>query len=201
MAWIFACASGCAAGASGGLVEPGEEGSLEECSDLEDNDGDGLADCRDPQCGRHERCSADFDPDQDPDGLEPEDPGPDDAAPGDDSGDPGPGDVEVPEPDPAPTCTAEGCVAAGGSHCCGEECIDYYTDLDNCGACGAECRFGFCAASFCLCNDPLPDICGAYDDGGHTCTDFATDHDNCGGCGRVCGADEACCAGVCGDAC
>lgn len=200
--WTSLALFGCAAGTSGGTAAPSEEDSLEACSDLADNDGDGFTDCRDPECGGWERCSDDFDPREDPDGLDPgdDDPGPGADGDGDDL-DPVPDDGDVTEPGPAQGCDPAACVAAGGSHCCGDECINYYVDLDNCGACGAECRRGVCGASFCLCGQDLPDLCGNYDDAGHTCTNFATDHDNCGGCGQVCGADQTCCGGVCSDAC
>lgn len=192
---------GCAGSPPTAASEPGEEGSLEACSDLADNDGDGLADCRDPQCGAHERCSDDFDPEQDPDGVAPE-PGNPDEPPGD-SADPSPDDGDAPEPAPEdlPACEPLACAQAGGTHCCDGECIDYYTDLDNCGACGAECRRGVCAASFCLCTDEWPDLCGQYDDGGHLCTNFATDRDNCGSCGQACAPGQSCCGGSCADAC
>jgi len=183
-------------------LAPTPEESLVECSDLADNDQDGFADCADPACGRFERCSDGASPDQDPDGLAPDDDGVGVEPPPDEPGAP----AEQPDP-PAGTepddgtehaCDPEECAAAGGTHCCNGACINYYIDLDNCGACGAECRGGVCGASFCLCGGASPDMCGTYDAPGHLCTSFLADPANCGGCGNVCPVGQGCCEGTCG---
>lgn len=74
---------------------------------------------------------------------------------------------------PGPGCPA-------GEGLCGAACIDVWSDVTNCGACG----------NVCLANENC--CTGA-------CSNPQTDGANCGGCGVACGAGESCCAGGCID--
>ncbi len=73
---------------------------------------------------------------------------------------------------------------------CGDACVDYLNDPNNCGACGNVCGDGTCCA-----NGNCVSLCGegrTWCDG--QCVDFQNDNDNCGACGHVCG-DGTCCSG------
>ncbi len=67
-----------------------------------------------------------------------------------------------------------------GQGLCGAACIDVWSDITNCGACGNPC--------------PASENCctGA-------CSDLQTDEAHCGNCATACGAGELCCAGSCSD--
>lgn len=77
---------------------------------------------------------------------------------------------------------------------CGQQCVNFFTDPNNCGACGIVCGGGSP-----LCNQG---ICVAACDGGQTqcgssCVEPETDPFNCGECGTVCATNEVCSGGGC----
>jgi Cys-rich repeat protein len=73
-------------------------------------------------------------------------------------------------------CSAQNPCGTGNS-CCGQHCVNYKTDVKNCGSCG-----NVCGAGQGCCN-------GA-------CVGLATTS-NCGACGVSCGTGAGCCAGSC----
>jgi len=76
---------------------------------------------------------------------------------------------------------------------CGDECVDYLNDPQNCGACG-----NVCDADQCCSNGNCVDLCPAGQvlcDG--QCVDLLDDSANCGACGNTCPGDACCNAGVC----
>jgi hypothetical protein len=80
---------------------------------------------------------------------------------------------------------------------CGDECIDYLTDPNNCGACGNVCGDGTCCS-----NGACLSVCGegqTFCDG--ECVFLGTDNDNCGACGNDCGEDGCCSGGTCHSLC
>ncbi len=74
---------------------------------------------------------------------------------------------------------------------CVDGCHDLTTDPTNCGACGAECGLGTCAAGVCACNE------GAAPCDGATCVDVSSDPQQCGPSCAPCGTNETCETGVC----
>ena len=71
-----------------------------------------------------------------------------------------------------------GCVTSQAL--CSAACIDIWSDVANCGACG-----GVCLATESCCTG--------------VCADLQTDEANCSSCGNACNAGEGCCAGSCID--
>ncbi len=80
---------------------------------------------------------------------------------------------------------------------CGESCVDYLNDPDNCGACGNVCGDGTCCS-----NGNCVSLCAEGDlwctD---ECADVQDDSSNCGGCGIVCGDGTCCNNGTCDSLC
>ncbi|MEM9114903.1 MAG: hypothetical protein AAGD10_15225 [Myxococcota bacterium] len=112
----------------------------------------------------------------------------------------------------------EVCDCGFGESCCGvDDCVDFETDDDNCGACGNSCGLGEdCCDAGCkrLYADPLHcGACGAacgpgqFCDSGYckcpeldcggVCIEF-TDPSNCGACGHSCRPDQECTLSGCG---
>lgn len=80
---------------------------------------------------------------------------------------------------------------------CGDTCVDYLNDPQNCGSCGNVCGDGTCCS-----NGSCVSLCGddrRWCDG--ECADLANDSNSCGACGNVCGdgtcCDDASCASIC----
>ena len=73
---------------------------------------------------------------------------------------------------------------------CGEECVDYLNDPQNCGECGNVCGDDQCCSGG-TCVSVCPDgqvLCDGE------CVDLNSDDFNCGACGEAC-PDNACCDG------
>lgn len=109
------------------------------------------------------------------------------------------------QPDTAPTdCNGVTCTAGQG--CCGtagsETCIDIFSDLNNCGACGNICNEGeSCVGGNCTCGDTVASD-GVACDGGICCSDeCVTDSTDplciCPGEGAPCQSGERCCNDAC----
>ncbi len=80
---------------------------------------------------------------------------------------------------------------------CGDTCVDYLNDPDNCGSCGSVCGDGTCCT-----NGNCVSLCAE----GKTwcngqCVDFQSDPNNCGACGSVCGDGTCCSGGACVSLC
>jgi hypothetical protein len=108
------------------------------------------------------------------------------------------------------------CALDGGvGTCCGRNCVDVYTDPQNCGVCGQICGCdGGCPdGSACFAYDVcVPVVCGADSDGDYclidadagttgvccsgSCTSYY-DSQNCGTCGRACAPGDSCIGGSC----
>lgn len=76
---------------------------------------------------------------------------------------------------------------------CGDECVDYLNDPQNCGACG-----NVCGADECCSNGNCVSLCPEGQvlcDG--QCVDLLNDSGNCGACGNACEGDACCNEGVC----
>lgn len=117
-------------------------------------------------------------------------------------------------------CSSGACVAGEccpeGTIVCGDSCISWQNDIDNCNGCGNlctapnnYCSYGQCqqcdySAGKSLCSDP-------YSPGNTLCTDLKSDPGNCGSCNKMCPngacASGNCCPGqyhagiACGDRC
>jgi hypothetical protein len=95
---------------------------------------------------------------------------------------------------PAP----EGCCFEPSQVQCGESCVNYLDDENNCGTCGNVCGSG----ESCTNGNCIPD-CGASQflcaDGANNpvCANVQSDPANCGGCGVVCSAGASCVGGAC----
>lgn len=76
---------------------------------------------------------------------------------------------------------------------CGEVCVDYLSDPNNCGACGNVCGDGTCCS-----NGNCVSLCA---DGqiwcNGVCVDPSNDPGNCGTCGNACGEGSCCSGGAC----
>lgn len=80
---------------------------------------------------------------------------------------------------------------------CGDACVDYLNDPNNCGACGNVCGDGACCSNgncVSLCPDGW-----TWCDG--QCVDLRNDSANCGTCGNVCGEGTCCQDGACVSLC
>ncbi|HEX6850853.1 MAG TPA: hypothetical protein VF139_05540, partial [Candidatus Polarisedimenticolaceae bacterium] len=76
---------------------------------------------------------------------------------------------------------------------CGEECVDFLTDPNNCGACGNVCGEGTCCS-----NGACTSLCAPgqiWCNG--ACIDPQNDPANCGSCGNACGDGTCCSGGTC----
>ncbi len=96
-----------------------------------------------------------------------------------------------------------GAACIDGNSCCGDGCVDFATNHDNCGGCDIECGADFsanptCQAGACVC-PAAGAACGAATpnccDSG--CVDLLEDPMNCGFCGHQCGANAECNNGTC----
>ncbi len=80
---------------------------------------------------------------------------------------------------------------------CGETCVDYLNDQDNCGACGNVCGDGTCCS-----NGQCAALCGVGDAWCNgECADVQDDNNNCGACGNICGDGTCCNNGTCESLC
>jgi stigma-specific protein Stig1 len=80
---------------------------------------------------------------------------------------------------------------------CGEECVDFLTDPNNCGACGNVCGEGECCS-----NGVCSSLCSedrTFCDG--LCSDLQNDSEQCGTCGTACGEGTCCQGGSCVSEC
>jgi hypothetical protein len=80
---------------------------------------------------------------------------------------------------------------------CGDTCVDYLNDVNNCGGCGVVCGDGTCCS-----NGSCASLCAP----GHEwcdgeCADVQNDSNNCGGCGVICGDGTCCNEGSCASLC
>lgn len=94
-----------------------------------------------------------------------------------------------------------GCCPASEAHPhqirCGDACIDYLSDPNNCGACGNVCGDGSCCA-----NGACISICGEGQTlCGGECVYLGSDDHNCGECGQSCGESSCCSDGSCHSLC
>lgn len=92
----------------------------------------------------------------------------------------------------------------GMQSCCGDVCVDTWSDVKNCNGCGivcpvpphasalceAGCKMGKCQIGWADCNGAVADGCEVKTFG---------DDKNCGGCGVVCGDKQKCSGGACVD--
>ncbi|MEZ4404994.1 MAG: hypothetical protein R3A52_00690 [Polyangiales bacterium] len=98
----------------------------------------------------------------------------------------------------------------GGQGCCGERCVDTYSNIAHCGACGARCavahgvgacQMGRCAVA--ACTAPFESCDGSDANGCEA--DLSTSTAHCGACGRACtagaNATATCAMGRCVVAC
>ncbi len=80
---------------------------------------------------------------------------------------------------------------------CGDVCVDYLNDTNNCGACGH-----ICAADECCTEGVCELVCApglTFCNG--VCVDLQSDDGNCGACGNACGSDACCHEGACAPIC
>jgi hypothetical protein len=96
--------------------------------------------------------------------------------------------------------TEEECTLPAPATCGRDECVDLFTDPDNCGECGRDCNGGTCARALCVCGGTSCTAGAICCDG--ACSNLNTDRSNCGVCGNLCPAGIGCTLGVCtGEAC
>ncbi|RLB52439.1 MAG: hypothetical protein DRJ42_14905 [Deltaproteobacteria bacterium] len=127
---------------------------------------------------------------------------------GADSGAPTPidgADTSVTDPDAGATGDA-GEDAAPPRTCtsdftdCDGSCVDIYTDIDHCGACGNFCEGDeYCEGGTCI--DPGPGCASPRTTCGDSCVDTRSDLGHCGGCYNSCDGGEACRSGSCVSTC
>jgi len=95
---------------------------------------------------------------------------------------------------------------------CGQKCVDFQTDSENCGTCGNPCAGGeVCTAGACVpqcagganCYEGLcvPSCPGTTVPCNGACADVQNDPSNCGTCGNACGTGMACLEATCVDTC
>jgi hypothetical protein len=80
---------------------------------------------------------------------------------------------------------------------CGDACVDYLNDPQNCGACGNVCGDGTCCS-----NGSCVSLCGegqTWCDG--ECVDLRDDSNSCGTCDAVCGDGTCCNQATCASLC
>ena len=78
-----------------------------------------------------------------------------------------------------------------GQVMCGDECVNWLKDDDNCGQCDNACGIhADCSNGECVCVAGFSDCSGQ-------CVDLNTDSANCGMCNNACGAGECCCDSTC----
>ena len=80
---------------------------------------------------------------------------------------------------------------------CGDVCVDYLNDPENCGGCGIVCGDDSCCSEG-VCTPVCQEgqiLCGGV------CVDPSSDNANCGACGNDCGDVGCCSAGECVSAC
>ena len=80
---------------------------------------------------------------------------------------------------------------------CGEACVDYLNDPQNCGECGNVCGEGSCCSNG-TCVSTCPEgqvLCDGQ------CVDLNNDSDNCGACGNSCPGGACCDGGQCTSEC
>ncbi len=82
------------------------------------------------------------------------------------------GDVALPDTGPL---QCPGQLAA-----CDDQCVNLFTDPENCGGCSTMCSSGVCINGGCLICSSIETVCGQQ------CTNTASDPDNCGSCGVPC---------------
>lgn len=97
-------------------------------------------------------------------------------------------------------CQSGECKCKAGFDPCGDECVDFETDLHHCGGCAQECDTNIDAEAMCVsgdcifeCNNEEDDYCPEQ----HVCADLMSDDANCGGCGNNCRDDQTCFEGDC----
>lgn len=100
------------------------------------------------------------------------------------------------------------CTGNGNSVCCGNACVDIYSDANNCNGCGLKCGSGqFCNLGVCA---PTP-TCSAANSGvscplagggvgqccAGNCVNRQTNSTHCGACGASCSGSNTCSQGQC----
>jgi hypothetical protein len=91
-------------------------------------------------------------------------------------------------------CVNRVCECAAEYDLCGSLCVNFETDLANCGECGNHCGNGDCFEGGCICPNGGVD-CSASDI--PACVDTDTDLLHCGGCNERCLEAGACQQGDC----
>jgi hypothetical protein len=92
---------------------------------------------------------------------------------------------------PRGCCPSDG--KSGPQIRCGDACVEYRWDDENCGACGNRCADGY-SCNWGVCELPC-DYPQTYCE--PACVDTSSDPNNCGSCGNVCGEGECCSNGEC----